>query len=724
VAVLTEEALLLFVVAVALVLLVLGVLELIWPTRRRQPARRAQARAAMFQATPTDEPPVVPRPQSIGRPRPYDAVTPVRSGAVLFPPPPRYVAPPSESDAPSELTVPHPIGLVRPGRPLDAEPLAPPVRDDPPPAVESAASPPAELVRPDRPLDVEPSVPSIDDPPPLPRENASAPSIDVDEPVSRVDELSEVPALDERLEPPAIDEPRPPEPEELRPPVAEGAAFAQPEEPVALEPEPALEPAVDPAPPPAESTVPPEITVSADPAVPAEATAPPEPVAPSETIAPAPTAAELPGPARQRRRSKISPHARPHNVLRGPKTSNDAGSTAPAANAGADRGDDAPPARPWSIAPEGGSDARPRRDSPLVETCFALYQEKRFSEVVSIGERTLAKLPVESPATPSHETAALWSVVGLAKQGLGDDDGARAALESALDVAPDGERATYRRHLATLALEAAQSRLARAGGHDTGDRVATTRTAIAWTERGLAAVPFDPALSDARERAYEALWEGYEQASTTLLQRQEFRVARQLLREALDDPALPGARAAGFRGLLSGTFSGEIGQLTAQAILGMQEGRESEALESLERAEELLATIPAEALPSSRREEVDQRLWWGYAELGSRRLEAGEYEDALDPLVHALRFESIGPERQGETRAAVVRALEGIAALRAMSVRRLIDAGLRDEAVQTAEQLRTLVNGCRDLGFSDNELMAATSRVRRLWEELGMDDPT
>src|SRR5256885_4990176 len=92
----------------------------------------------------------------------------------------------------------------------------------------------------------------------------------------------------------------------------------------------------------------------------------------------------------------------------------------------------------------------------------------------------------------------------------------------------------------------------------------------------------------------------------------------------------------------------------------MQGGREAEALESLKRAEVVLAAIPADALPPTRRDEVDQRLWWGYAELGSRRLEAGDYEEALDPLIHALRFESIGPERQAETHAAIVRALEGI----------------------------------------------------------------
>src|SRR5439155_999720 len=83
----------------------------------------------------------------------------------------------------------------------------------------------------------------------------------------------------------------------------------------------------------------------------------------------------------------------------------------------------------------------------------------------------------------------------------------------------------------------------------------------------------------------------YEQAAMALLQRQEFPEARQILHEALDDPKLPAARAAGLRGLLSGTFGGEIGQLTAQAILSIQEGREAEALGVLQRAEGLLAAM-------------------------------------------------------------------------------------------------------------------------------------
>ena len=154
----------------------------------------------------------------------------------------------------------------------------------------------------------------------------------------------------------------------------------------------------------------------------------------------------------------------------------------------------------------------------------------------------------------------------------------------------------------------------------------------------------------------------------------------------------------------------------------MQGGREAEALESLKRAEVVLAAIPADALPPTRRDEVDQRLWWGYAELGSRRLEAGDYEEALDPLIHALRFESIGPERQAETRAAIVRALEGIAAMRAMSIRRLADAGCRDEAVEGAEDLRKLLRDCVDLGVSETDLWAAYTRILRLSDELDLDE--
>jgi hypothetical protein len=97
------------------------------------------------------------------------------------------------------------------------------------------------------------------------------------------------------------------------------------------------------------------------------------------------------------------------------------------------------------------------------------------------------------------------------------------------------------------------------------------------------------------------LWRVWQRTVMTLAQRQEFRAARRLLREALADPHFPAALAETFKELFSGTFSGEIGQLTAQAIRSMQEARESDALASLQRAETLLDTLNGEALPPSRR---------------------------------------------------------------------------------------------------------------------------
>ena len=745
--VLTEETLILAAVAGACVLLVLGVLELVWPTR---PHRSRRTRAEASPPRPILAPP--PRPvQSILPRRLIDSPSARPTGGFAFPPPADYVAPqlpreemrpirppePATATAPAvpapveQLEVPsflqpieepsEPAYVAPPAdiapAPVEHEPtriVTEPLRAEPkpfeaePPEIEHASERPRiELV----PTSFEPEPPRVDAAPPVELD----PSLVEIEP-SRVEPerrliaelepasaqtaappVSAPPPVEPA--PPALEPPLLPEPPESRPAPLEHAPLPFEPEPPTIEHAP---PPIEPEPPTTEHAPPPIVLAPstgehlAPPAQ--EATPPVEPLAPP----------------RRRRRSKISPHARPHRVLRPPPQHS---GLQPPPGGLSTPGPEGAGASP---VPAGSTDAASlvQRDSSLVERCFALYQEKRFDEVVTIAEDALTR--GRADAIP-RETAALWSVVGLAKQGLGDDDGAHAALESSIATAPDSERPTYRRHLATLALDAAQARTARAGSHDVGDRMGVIRTAIAWTERGLSAVPWDPGLIDAREAAHDALWQAYEQATTALLQRQEFSGARQLLREALDDPKLPAARAAGFRGLLSGTFGGEIGQLTAQAILNMQEGRESEALGTLRRAEELLETIPPDSLPSTRRDEVDQRLWWGYAELGSRRLDAGDYEEALDPLVHALRFTSIGADRQAETRAAVVRTLEGIAAVRALSIRRLAEAGNRDEAIVAAGELHGLVKRGVELGLSEDELTAAFARVRRLCEELGMD---
>jgi hypothetical protein len=228
----------------------------------------------------------------------------------------------------------------------------------------------------------------------------------------------------------------------------------------------------------------------------------------------------------------------------------------------------------------------------------------------------------------------------------------------------------------------------------------------------------DPALAELAAGANAMLWPAWERTVMALVQRQDYRAARRLLREALADLGFPPGRAETFRGLFSGTFSGEIGQLTAQAIRSVQDAREADALSALERAESLLGTLSDGALPPKRREEVDRRLWWGYRALGERRVQAGDCEAALEPLFHALGYD-VGPERREETRALLLRALDGVADARALAVRELADAGDREAAVVQCDKLWALLRGAGDRGLTRTELAGVHGKVQRLFESLG-----
>ena len=361
----------------------------------------------------------------------------------------------------------------------------------------------------------------------------------------------------------------------------------------------------------------------------------------------------------------------------------------------------------------------------IVDRCFTLYQEHRYADVVTVATAALADdAPAARRPADGKEAAALWSVVALAQQGLGDQAGARAALEAAIATAPETDRVTYQRQLATLALGVAQDLIASAGAHvapDSENRVSALREALAWLEGGRAAAPGDAALRELATTAETLLWPAYEQVVMALVQRQEFNAARRLLREALEHERLPSARAETFRELFSGTFAGEIGQLTAQAIRSMQDARETEALGALERAERLLQTVHDEALPPKRREEVDRRLWWGYNKLGLRRVEGGAFEEALDPLLRALRLAGTAPDRQSETRAALVQAFEGWTEASALAIREVADAGDREAAIVHSDKLWTRLSTALEEGLSERELAGAFTRVRRLFEEIGRE---
>src|SRR6266850_399798 len=367
----------------------------------------------------------------------------------------------------------------------------------------------------------------------------------------------------------------------------------------------------------------------------------------------------------------------------------------------------------------------PAESESVVEICFALYQEQRYAEVIDRGADALTAGPDGWPLTDPQEKAALWSVVALARQGIGEDTQARTALENAIAEAPDGDRPTYQRQLASLAESVAQGLMAEAQRHaspDSEDCLGMIRSAVAWLERGATAAPADRGLTELTDDAHAMLWPAWQRTVMALAQRQEFRTARRLLREALADPRFPAARAETFKELFSGTFSGEIGQLTAQAIRSMQEARESDALASLQRAETLLDTLNAEALPPSRREEVDRRLWWGYNKLGTRRVEAGQHEEALEPLFHALGYE-VGPARRQETVALLVRALAGVTDARALTVRELADTGDREAALVQCDKLWVHLRSATEMGLAQAELSTVFGKVQRLFENLGRSRP-
>jgi len=384
--------------------------------------------------------------------------------------------------------------------------------------------------------------------------------------------------------------------------------------------------------------------------------------------------------------------------------------------------------RAWSAPPSvelppaaPPADPQPALDAAsAVERCFALYEQRAYAEVLAAAPPAIA---ASAEAGRPADVARLWSIVALAEQAREDRAAARAALESAIGAAPADERPAYRRQLATLAANVAQTLVVQAEGvrgPSSEDHLRALREALDWLECGTAAAPADAVLRELAADVEGRLWPSYERVVTSLVQRQQFGAARRLLREALDHPRVPAERTEAFRELFSGTFGGEIGQLTAQAIRSMHDARETEALAALERAERLLESIHDDVLPPKRREEVDRRLWWGYKKLGRRRAQAGEHEAAAEALARALRFAGTGTDRQADTRAALVRALEGLVETRVLRVRELAESGDHAGAAAQGDALWARLRAAVADGLEETELAAACAKARRVLDEVGV----
>lgn len=359
---------------------------------------------------------------------------------------------------------------------------------------------------------------------------------------------------------------------------------------------------------------------------------------------------------------------------------------------------------------------------PLAE-CLSLYEREQYQEVVATAEPALQRaLGDAATAAPrAQDVAKLWSLLALSRQALGDDEGALSAFEEAIHAATEDDRRSYQGQMAALTVSVSRRLLAHAEQVAEGAGEEQTRRlkqAMVWLRQGLAQMPGDAEVASALERVRHGLWASYNQTAAALIQRQEFHRARRLIREALGDQEFPLDRRDHFTELLSATFTGEIGQLTASAIRTLEDEREREAVSFLQRAEGILSAMPADAITPKRREDANRRLWWGYTKLGMRRVEAGEPEEALEPLFHALKIGEIDPERQQETRETLVRALEGVADARGAEITRLAKDGNRSAAVAEAERLKTLMRESLERGLTQQELSLALAKARRVLETL------
>jgi hypothetical protein len=363
--------------------------------------------------------------------------------------------------------------------------------------------------------------------------------------------------------------------------------------------------------------------------------------------------------------------------------------------------------------------AEARRQVLPVDTCRAMYRDRRFPEVVSLGSAALeVHVRLAAVSDRPHEAAALLDLVGLSKQELGDRDGAREAFRAAIRDAEAAARPTYITHLVTLArtvVDTASDIL------DDKAEIARLRevraTALALAD-AVAVASGDEGLLAMQGTVREVLSSTCERLVERVVGREVDEEARALLLETLADETMPPAWRERLLEQLAAASSAEIGQLTAQAIRSVQDGKDADALEALERAERLANALPSGAVADERSEEFERRLWWGYTKVGLRRIETRNFEAALEPLVRALELGGVDEERLAETRSALVRALDGVVDTRGAAIARLG----RNDAQTEIRQLAAMVNGAREHGLGDDDLADVLAKLSEL--EQGQTPPS
>jgi hypothetical protein len=351
-----------------------------------------------------------------------------------------------------------------------------------------------------------------------------------------------------------------------------------------------------------------------------------------------------------------------------------------------------------------------------IEACLAMYNDGRFAEVVSLGSAALELHAEMAPVSNRpDEAAALMDLVGLSKKELGDRDGARTAFRAAIRGSEPRVRATYVRHLLALVRGVADPEIV--SQDDDATRLRELRACTGVLDDVLSVVPEDEGARATQMMVRETLAAACERLVARVVSGDEDQEMRELVLETLTDHGMPAGWREKLREQFLSVSSAEIGQLTAQAIRSVQEGKDGDALAALERAERLSAALPSGAVVEERREEFERRLWWGYTKVGLRRIETGGFEGAMEPLFCALRLGGGDEERLAETRGALVRALEGVVDAGARTIREL---GARDSRAAQAEieKLAALVQRATERGIQPDELGDAFAKLTTLEQSL------
>jgi len=373
----------------------------------------------------------------------------------------------------------------------------------------------------------------------------------------------------------------------------------------------------------------------------------------------------------------------------------------------------APGAQP-SAAPAGPTD--PALDA--LERALALQQDGQHSQVIEAVEPYLEVGGPAEGAEPSFVWAALWTVVGVSRHALGDIEGAQGALDAAVRAAPDGVSEGCPQRIAATAAGSARQLLTAADAMSatSGERVAVLRMAVLWLEWRIVAAPATEDVSVLLDRAREALWDGYALAGRGLMRRRQFAQARELVRQALDSEDLPAARRAPLSELTSACIVRQVGRLVATAR--GTETTETDALDALERAREILVANPADAITPARWHGANRRIWSGYMRRGRRDIVAFELENALRPLFRALHLRDLDLGLERKTRELLARTIERISDGAGERIDRLLEAGDRDAAMQRWQEVRGIIQKARDQGLSHEELAHAFGRARQMLEQI------